>query len=437
MTPHSHIAVPFDAANPPEGHRLNLGLIAAHLGITITEMAAVSGISRTAVARLLSNEWPVKTDRAALARTLRDYFAERGATADDLATLFHGHVNSNNRGKRPYAVPVPTPGTRGVPRTPTSRRSRARVSPPQEEEIDTMLLPKQTLGPAARRAFQLFTNPFDGDVMNDDDMFVNAEIGYVREACLQAAINSRFVAVVSESGGGKTTIATDLEARILRDRKPVIVIRPSVLGMEDSNTAGKALKAADILAAVITTLDPLATPKLTLEARSKQARDKLTTSVEAGFQHLLVIEEAHSMPDATLKHLKRLHELKLGRRPLLGILLVAQPELKLKLSPSRAHLREVTQRCEMVELLPLDADLKPYLAHRAQAAGSELAKLIDDSGVEELRRRLTIERPGPNGQRRATSLLYPLAVNNMMTAALNMAAELGAPLVNRDVVRAV
>ena len=421
-----------DPAHPPEGTKLWLGVYAAQLKITVTEMAEAAGISRTAVARLFCNEWPVKTPAAPIRTALMDLFAARGASDEQLLLLFCAHLNGARRGLDDY-LGAPQAARRGA------RVSALRLPkpPPPQEESEPMLLPKQTLGPAARRAFALFSNPFEGDVVNDEDMFCNSEIAYVREACMQAAINSRFVAVVSESGGGKTTIATDLEARILRDRKPVIVIRPSVLGMEDTSSAGQRLKSADILAAVVTTLDPLATPKQTLEARSKQAREKLTTSVEAGFQHLLLIEEAHSMPDATLKHLKRLHELKLGRRPLLGILLIAQPELKLKLSPSRAHLREVTQRCEIVELLALDADLKPYLAHRAQAAGAELAKLIDDSGIDELRRRLTIERPGPNGQRRATSLLYPLAVNNMMTAALNMAAEIGAPLVTREVVRAV
>lgn len=396
----------------PEGVRLHLVEVAANLGISITDMATHCGISRTAIARVLANHWPARSNCELLRTQLMQLFEERGVADDDLERLF-------------------------VPRAARARRGKPTAASQATPEIEQMLLAKQTLGPAARRAFHLFSNPFDGECLEDDDMFVNAEIAYVREACMQAATNARFVAVVSESGGGKTTIASDLEARILRDRKSVIVIRPSVLGMEDSDTAGRALKAADILAAVITTLDPLATPRLTLEARSKQARDKLTASSEAGFQHLLLIEEAHSMPDATLKHLKRLHELRIGRRPLLGILLIAQPELKLKLSPSRAHLREVTQRCEIVELLPLDADVKPYLEHRAKAGGADLAKLIDDSGVEELRRRLTIERAGPNGQRRATSLLYPLAVNNMMTAALNMAAEIGAPLVNRDVVRAV
>ena len=254
---------------------------------------------------------------------------------------------------------------------------------------------------------------------------------------MQAAKGGRFVAVVGESGAGKTTIQTDLEDRIERDRLPIIVIKPWVLGMEDSDSKGKTLKSTDILASIVTTLDPLATMPQTLQARSNKARDLLSKSAEAGFSHLLVIEEAHSMPEATLKHLKRLHEMRLGRKPLLGILLLGQTELGLKLDPRRANLREVTQRCEVVQLLPLDGDLQSYLTHRAKTAGRELGEFIDASGLEEIRARLTISRPGSGGKVRSTSLLYPLAVNNLLTAALNTAAELGAPVATRDVVRAV
>ena len=287
------------------------------------------------------------------------------------------------------------------------------------------------------KAFTLFTNPFEGEVIDDAQMYSSGEIAYVREACLQAAKSGRFVAVVGESGAGKSTIHGDVKARIERDRLPVIVIEPWVLGMEDSDRKGKTLKSTDILAAIVTTLDPLATMPQTLQARSNKARDLLAKSAEAGYSHLLVIEEAHSMPEATLKHLKRLHEMRLGRKPLLGILLLGQTELGQKLDPRRANLREVTQRCEVVNLLPLDNDLQGYLAHRAKTAGRELGEFIDASGIEESRARLTVSRPGSGGKARAVSLLYPLAVNNLLTAALNTAADLGAPLVTRDVVRAV
>ena len=143
------------------------------------------------------------------------------------------------------------------------------------------------------------------------------------------------------------------------------------------------------------------------------------------------------MPDATIKHLKRIHEMRLGRKPLLGILLIGQTELAVRLDPKRAHLREVTQRCEMVQLMPLDSDLMPYLKHRAEAAGRKLEEFVDERGLEEIRARLTVQRPGPGGKTVPTSLVYPLAVNNMITACLNVAADLGVPVVTRDVVRSV
>lgn len=414
-----------DPAQPPEGARLELGSTAGHLGVSVTHLAAAAGISRTSMFMLLSkNRWPVRGDHEQIKAGITELMRERGATDEQLASLWHAHVSL-------------TPARPPLPPAPATTRQPARAESVDEPKETDVLLPKQTLSHAARKHFKCFANPFDGEVVDDSQMYTNGEIAYVREACLRAALGGRFVAIVSESGGGKTTIVGDLEARIERDHKPVIVIKPSVLGMEDSDTRGKTLKSADILAAIINALDSLAVIPQTLEARSKKVAKLLAASTEAGFQHLVVIEEAHCLPEPTLKHLKRLHELRLARKPMLGILLVAQPELALRLDPKRASLREVTQRCEVVHLLPLDADLKPYLEHRAKASGRELAEFIDDGGVEELRSRLTVKRPSHNGKTAATSLLYPLAVNNLLTAALNVAAELGAPAVTRDVVRAV
>jgi len=423
---------PFLPADPPPGTRLELSVIAAELRITMREIAECLEISRSAAFRLAcSNYWPTRMQRSEAETYLRELFTARGASAEQLATLFHAHVS---RHPPPADPPAGKPDRYG--RTPADRAARLQRDTEHDEDTD-MLLPKQSLTPDARRAFQLFTNPFDGEVSAADQMFTSNEIAYVREACLQAAVGGRFVAVVSESGGGKTTMLGDLEDRIYRDKRPVQVIKPWVLGMEDNDRQGKTLKSADILHAIITTLDPLARVPATLQARSNSARDLMTKSAEAGFSHLLVIEEAHSLPEATLKHLKRLHEMRLGRKPLLGILLLGQTELAMRLDPRRANLREVTQRCELVQLLPLDADLQAYLEHRARAAGRELREFMDASGVDEIRARLTVARPAGNGKTRVTSLLYPLAVNNLVTAALNTAAELGVPMVTRDVVRAV
>lgn len=298
-----------------------------------------------------------------------------------------------------------------------------------------MLLPKQTMTPQARRHFKLPTNPFQGEVTSELQMFNGDDIHYVRESAWQCCKTGSFVAIVGESGAGKTTVQTDLEERIAQSNEAITVIKPSVLGMEQSERQGTQLRSADILHAIISTLAPQRTMPQTLQARTVAAHKLLTASAELGNQHLLVVEEAHSMPDAALKHLKRLHELRNGRKPLLGILLIAQPELKKRLANGLrdGSLREVAQRCEIVELLPLDGDLRAYLACRAGAAGVKLDDLIDPQAVEALRERLTVK--GEGGAR--VSICYPLAVNNLLTRALNKAAEIGMPVVNRDLVAKV
>jgi len=62
------------------------------------------------------------------------------------------------------------------------------------------------------------------------------------------------------------------------------------------------------------------------------------------------------------------------------------------------------------------------------------ADFFEDAAVDAIRAKLAVGRPGDKGFR---SLLYPLAVNNLCTACLNEAAELGAPKVTADIVRGV
>ena len=224
-----------------------------------------------------------------------------------------------------------------------------------------MLLPKQTLSEAARTQFALFTNPFSGEVTGDADMYVNGEIRFVHETVWQAALGGRMVAVIGESGAGKTTMLDDLKERIQRERASMVCIEPSVEGMEESDTKGRTLKSAEIHAAIVLTLDAKAAVAQTSEKRSRQVKRMLEESMLQGHSHLLIIEEAHALPVPTLNQLKRLHErMRMGRRPMLGILLVGHPELEKKLA--RWDVREVMQRTEIARLRPLGADLAAYLA---------------------------------------------------------------------------
>lgn len=426
------IQIPYAGGAPRPGQRLQLGTVCNQLKVSMADLAGCTGMSKTAVFAMFCNEWPARyaeADRARVRTLVEARLQERGATAEQLATLWVAHLGKGGRAAAAQAATA-----RALAGTPADTTDPSGLTATTTEELE-MLLPKQTLTPLARRHFKLTTNPFAGEVTSELQMFNGDDIHYVRESAWQCCKTGSFVAIVGESGAGKTTVQTDLEERIAQSNEPITVIKPSVLGMEQSERHGTQLRSADILHAIISTLAPQRTMPQTLQARTVAAHKLLTASAELGNLHLLVVEEAHSMPDAALKHLKRLHELRNGRRPLLGILLIAQPELKKRLANGLrdGSLREVAQRCEIVELLPLDGDLRAYLACRAGAAGVKLDDLIDPQAVEAMRERLTVK--GEGGAR--VSICYPLAVNNLLTRALNKAAEIGMPVVNRDLVAKV
>ncbi|WP_230338379.1 ExeA family protein [Paralysiella testudinis] len=297
-----------------------------------------------------------------------------------------------------------------------------------------MLLRKATLTQAARQAFGLARDPFNDEIGSAEDVFLTPDIRYVREAMYQAAAHGGFVAAVGESGSGKTTLREDLEERLLRENRPVLLAQPYVLAMEENDIKGKTLKAAHIAEAILEAVSPGSSPKRSPEARFRQIHQALIESHKAGNRHLLIIEEAHCLPWVTLKHLKRFAELKHGFARLLGIVLIGQPELAHKLAENNPQVREVVQRCEIVTLLPLsDGKLKGYLKHKFERAGGDVDKIMDDAAIDQVAARLTIHSRASR-EMAGQSLLYPLAVNNLVAAAMNQAYMQGDAVVYADAV---
>lgn len=304
---------------------------------------------------------------------------------------------------------------------------------PQEE---TMLLRKQTLTPAARKHFGLFRDPFADDLQSHEDVFLSDDVRYVRETLWHTARHGGFVAIVGESGAGKSTLRRDLLDRIARENQQIVVIEPYVLGMEENDAKGKTLKAVQIAEAIIAAAAPLEGIKRSSEARFRQVHRVLRDGNRAGMKYLLVIEEAHGLPTATLKHLKRFFELEDGFKKLLGIVLIGQTELRMKLSEQNHEVREVVQRCEVVELSPLDNELESYLKFKFHRAGKPLSDAVESSAIEAIRAKLTFNTSARGSKdARSVSLIYPLAVSNLLIASMNLAAQQGFPKVDGDTVK--
>ena len=365
-------------------------------------------------------QWP-KVDAASYQQALRQLLVEHGMAAADIDRAMRALENKN------------------APHTPSKARAGRTPSTCKSKKGDAaMLLRKQAFTQEARKAFGLTRDPFTDDVQDAADVFTSPDVRYVRESMWATARHGGMLAVVGESGAGKSTLRRDLIDRIRRESASMIVCEPYVLGMEENDERGRTLKAAAIAEAVIASVAPLEKPRRSAEARFRQLHHLLRESFRSGNRHVLVIEEAHGMPTATLKHLKRFFELEDGFKKLLSIILIGQTELRMKLSEQNAEVREVVQRIEIVELPALDNHLADYLAFKFKRVGLQLDQVMDAGAVEALREKLSIAKRGtrPN-QRELHSLLYPLAVANVTTAAINLAASIGAPLVTAEIIKEV
>lgn len=305
---------------------------------------------------------------------------------------------------------------------------------PTDTEDDPMLMRKQTLTPQAKRQFALVRSPFSDDLNCPEDVWLSADYRYVRETMLSTARHGGLLAVVGESGSGKSTLRKDLENRVQTDGLPIILIEPYVLAMEDNDQKGKTLKSIHLAEAILYTVAPHAKCLSSPEARFRQVHHVLRDSARAGYRHCMIIEEAHALSHATLKHLKRFLELEDGFTKLLSIILIGQTELRTKLGEADSTVREVVQRCEVVDIAPLGNDLPAYVEHKFKRAGVDMATVIADGALTALANKLA----GPRSKGgRSVSLVYPLAVNNTLVAAINLAAHIGEPRVTADVINSI
>ncbi|MBU1352127.1 MAG: AAA family ATPase [Gammaproteobacteria bacterium] len=407
---------------------MNLPQDLAYVDSNQSQLARHVGISRAAVTQIVKYRiWPATRglSEKLLKERITAFLTAKGLPAERLARTFDEAPAAPRANAELQAM------------------AKANNSGPQpgdnQGEDPFMLLRHHSLSSAARQHFKILRDPFVNELNEDADVFITDDIRYVRAAMRHTARHGGMLAVVAESGGGKSTLRQDMIDWINTTGERVTVIEPYVIGMEDSHRKGKALMAADITGAVIRTVSPGTSLRQVLQDRAAQMHNILKASAQVGQRHVLIIEEAHALAIPTLKHLKRFYELQDGFKKLLSIILVGQTELEKKLSEHNPEVREVVQRCELVKLPPLDNHVEGYLRHKVERAGLQFEAIFASDAMDAIRstlRQAVSETVRGQRQAREQSLCYPLAINNLVTRAMNEAVKIGAPKVTAALIAA-
>ena len=397
---------------------LNLKWVLQRNGVSQAKFAAGvvqfdgKPLSASATSALLNfNVWPKLTPVHSIQKQTEKLLRDSGADDDEIAIVWD--VDTADRGRDQHPVAVHEGQFKRA-------KQKAIAAVDSLKNLEICMLSEQ-----ARKHFGIFSDPFHNDVNDEKDVFKSPTISYVRQAVFMSAKLGSMVAVIGDSGAGKSVIRRDFFERIEREKLPMRIIMPRTID-KTKITSGA------ICEAIIRELAPTSSLKQTTEGKALQAEKLLLESFRAGNQHVLVIEEAHKLTDATFTLLKQFWEIGNGFKKLLAIVLFGQTELTLRLD-ARANpsIREFINRCETVSLPALDLHLDAYLAFKFKRVEMVAATLFDKDVYDAIRERLSVKVRGGALQSHVTALM----VNNVVTKALNVCAELGLPKVSAAVIK--
>jgi type II secretory pathway predicted ATPase ExeA len=189
-----------------------------------------------------------------------------------------------------------------------------------------------------------------------DFFFDGADRGATLEALIYAVLHDEGIVKVSgEVGSGKTMLC-----RVLMERLPAHV--------ETIYLATPSLARDEILLAIADELRL----KLSAERTSvalRELQEHLIGLYAQGRRVVILVDEAHVMPEETLEQVRLLSNLESGRHKMLQIVLFGQPELDATLAKSTLRqLRDrVTHSFRMRPLAP--SEVAKYISFRMRAAG--------------------------------------------------------------------
>jgi type II secretory pathway predicted ATPase ExeA len=189
-----------------------------------------------------------------------------------------------------------------------------------------------------------------------DFFFDGADRGATLEALIYAVLHDEGIVKVSgEVGSGKTMLCRVLMERLPQEVETIYLATPSLAKDEIIHAIGDDLKLA------------FSQDRRTVALRELQ--DHLIELYGKGRRVVVLIDEAHVMPEDTLEQVRLLSNLESNRHKLLQIVLFGQPELDATLA--KAELRQLRDRItHSFRMRPLSpAETSNYISFRMRAAG--------------------------------------------------------------------
>jgi type II secretory pathway predicted ATPase ExeA len=223
-----------------------------------------------------------------------------------------------------------------------------------------------------------------------DFFFDGADRGATLEALIYAVMHDEGIVKVSgEVGSGKTMLC-----RVLMERLPPEVVTIYV--------ATPSLASDEILLAIADDLKLGRSGERTSQAL-RALQERLIQLYAEGRRVVILIDEAHVIPDESLEQVRLLSNLESNRHKLLQIVLFGQPELDATLA--KASLRQLRDRItHSFRMRPLHSqEVAKYLSFRMRAAGYRGPDVFTPRAAARLAR-------GANGLTRRINILADKAL---------------------------
>lgn len=222
-----------------------------------------------------------------------------------------------------------------------------------------------------REFFKLREHPFS--LTPDTDFWFDAA-GH-RDAmnvlCAMLRLGEGFIKVSAEIGLGKTLLCRKLLKELDRQFLTAYIPDPQ-------------LSPYGLICAVADEIGAGMTDKNARDRLMTQIRQRLLSLAEQGRRVVLVIDEAHQLPDVTFETLRLLTNLETEKFKLLQVVIVGQPELNFRLA--QPNMRQLNQRISFsCTLSPMSiAATAGYIFHRIRVADCRSQLRFTDSAIRQI-----------------------------------------------------